>query len=162
MKEDCRRSILCIKSPARQSSPGQGLDAAQDSGPQIDLTKNLEKRSTVKRKIPMATATVKEKKQAAGITKKLQAETTNPNIPSIRNFRKKLQAETTNPNIPSIENFGKPVPKLIDTQAKKLAIENPEAKQNKAKIIKVGKIQQKTGLTIVRDETPTPYNYYHH
>ena len=110
----------------------------------------------------MAPATRKEKKQAAGIMKKLQAETTNPNIPSIRNFGKKLQAETTNSNIPSIMNFGKPAPKVIDTEAKKLAIENPEAKQNKAKVIKVGKIQQKIGLNIARDGTPIPYNYYHH
>ena len=143
VKKDYDQSIDCIESPARHGSPGQELDAAQDSGWQIDLTKNLKRGPTLKGKIPMAPGISKEKKQPTGIVKK-------------------LQAECTNPNLPILENFGKPASKIIDTEGKKLAIENPEAKQNKAKIIKVGKIQQKTGLTIVRDETPTPYNYYHH
>jgi hypothetical protein len=143
VKKDSDPSIIFIKSPARHGSPGQELDAPPDSGPQIDLTINLKKGPTVKGKSPIARGISKEKKQQAGIVKK-------------------PQAESTNPNLTNTENFGKPAPRLIDTEAKKLAIENPEAKQNKAKIIKVSKSQNKRGLNLARDENPIPYYYYHY
>jgi hypothetical protein len=51
--------------------------------------------------------------------------------------------------------------KLLDTEGKKIAIENPEAKQNKAKVIKVGKPHQITGQNSARDEIPIPYYFYY-
>jgi hypothetical protein len=140
--KDLNSSVVSIKLPSHQDSPVRGFDATPDSGPQIDLTQNLKKGPTFKEKCHKASATSKAKMQPAGIMKK-------------------IQSETTNPNLPSTENPGKPAMRLLDTQGKKLAIENPETKQNKAKVIKVGKPHQKRGQNFARDETSTPYYFYY-
>jgi hypothetical protein len=140
--KDLNSSVVAIKLTSHQDSPVQEFDSAPDSGPQIDLTANPKKRPNFKEKCLKGPSTSKEKNQPAGIINK-------------------FQAETPNPNHPSTENLGKPSLKLLDTEGKKLAIENPEAKQNKAKVIKVGKPQQKTGQNFGREETPIPYYFYY-
>jgi hypothetical protein len=140
--KDLNLSVVGIKLTSRQVLPVQEFDTAQDSGPQIDLTVNPKKRPTLKKKCLKGPSTSKEKNQPAGIIKK-------------------FQAETANPNVPSTDNLAKPSLKLLDTEGKKIAIENPEAKQNKAKVIKVGKPHQKTGQNFGRDETPIPYYSYY-
>jgi hypothetical protein len=140
-KKDLDISVAFINSPKRPGSVVQGLDTLPDAGLQIDLTVNLNKGSTSKQKSLKRLATSKEKKQPAGILKK-------------------IQEETTNPNHPAMEYLQERAPKLINTEGKKLAIKNPEAKQNKAKVIKVGKIQKKKTLNLVVEETPISY-YYH-
>jgi hypothetical protein len=140
--KDLNSSVVVIKLQSHQDSPVRGFDAAPDSGLQIDLTVNLNKGSISKQKWLKPLATSKEKKQPAG-------------------KMKKFQAGTTNPNITSTENLGKPSVKLLDTEGKNLAIENPEALQNKSKVIKVGKSHQKRGQNSARDEIPIPY-YFHY
>jgi hypothetical protein len=136
--KDLNSSVVVIKLQSHQDSPVGGFDAAPDSGLQIDLTVNLNKGSTSKQKSLKRLATSKEKKQPAVILKK-------------------IQEETTNPNHPAMEYLQERAPKLINTGGKKLAIKNPEAKQNKAKVIKVGKPNQKRGQNSKRDETLIPY-----
>jgi hypothetical protein len=138
--KDLNSSVVVIKLQSHQDSTVRGFDAAPDSGLQIDLTVNLNKGSISKQKCLKRLAGSKEKKQPAGIMKK-------------------FQAETTNPNILSTENLGKPSLKLLETEGKKLAIENPEAKQNKSKVIKVGKSHQKRGQNSARNEIPIPYYF---
>jgi hypothetical protein len=140
--KDLNSSVVGIKFTSHQDSKVQEFDAAPDSGPQIDLTANPKKRPTFKEKCLKGPSTSKEKHQPAGIIKK-------------------FQVETTNPNLPSTENLGKPSLKLLETEGKKLAIENPEAQQNKSKVIKVGKPHQKPGQNFGHDETPIPYYFYY-
>jgi hypothetical protein len=140
--KDLNSSIVGIKLTSHQDSPVQEFDTAPYSGPKIDLTANPKKRPTFKEKCLKGPSTSKEKNQPAGIIKK-------------------FQAETTNPNLPATEKLGKPSLKLLDTEGKKIAIENPEAKQNKAKVIKVGKPRHKRGQNFGRDETPIPYYIYY-
>lgn len=140
--KDLNSSVVGIKLPSHQDSPVRVFEAVPDSGPQIDLTQNLKKGPTSKEKCLKAPATPKEKKQPAGIMKK-------------------FQSETTNPNLPSTENPEKPALRLLDTEGKKLAIENLETKQNKAKVIKVGKPHQKRDQNLAHDEIPIPYYFYY-